>query len=98
MKAASRLTLHQRNLLYLTTPGLWPLWPYLPLVRRRAGQEEECGVLVDVMKSFGVPGYSSTVFRAIVFEMPDSLNGMLKLPRETYDTSEEIFIAGWRVD
>jgi hypothetical protein len=96
--ASPQMSLHQRNLLFFATPSLWPIWPYLPLVRRRPGQEEEYGVLVDVMKLFEVPGHSSTVFLSILFLMPADLDQMLELPKEVYDTPDEIFAAGWRVD
>jgi hypothetical protein len=39
----------QRNLLFMTRPALWPQWPFLPLVRRRPGRADECGVLCDVL-------------------------------------------------
>ena len=96
--ASPKMSLHQRNLLFFTTPDLWPIWPYLPLVRRRKGQEEEQGVLVDVMKVFRVTGHSSTVFLCNLYLMPAELDQMLKLPKEVYDTPDEIFAAGWRVD
>ena len=38
-----------RNLLFMTRPALWPQWPFLPLVRRRPGRADECGVLCDVL-------------------------------------------------
>ena len=33
------LPLRPHNLLFLRQPRLWPLWPFLPLVRRRAGSD-----------------------------------------------------------
>ena len=87
-----------RNLLFLGRPDLWPVWPFLPLVRRSDGQEEECGVLCDVLGLTGRPGHSATVHFANVFLLPPTLEGLLALPREVFDTPEEVFAAGWRID
>jgi hypothetical protein len=88
----------QRNLLFFTTPNLWPNWPVLPLVRRREGQEEELGLLVDAMGLADRPGYSATVFKTNIFLLPPTLEELLQLPREAFDTAEELFEAGWAVD
>jgi hypothetical protein len=96
--ASPRLSLRERNLLFLTTPALWPIWPYLPLTRRRPGQEQELGVLVAVMAAFGRPGYSSTVFISNVVQMPADIDAILQLPKEVFDCPDEIYAAGWRVD
>lgn len=88
----------QRDLLFFTTPSLWPQWPALPLVRRREGQDEEMGLLLDVMGLEGPPGYSATVLLCNLFELPPTLREALALPRECFDTPEEAYQAGWRVD
>lgn len=91
--------LRDRNLLFLTTPMLWPTWPFLPLVRRLPGQDEpECGVLYDARGASGTYGYSASVFRANVFLLPRNEAQILALPHYTYDTVEEILAAGWTVD
>ena len=87
----------RRNLLFLATPRLWPAWPFLPLVRR-AGAEEECGLLVDLLGLCGLAGYSATVFLCNLFCLPAGVDGLLALPKEAYDTPEEVLAAGWRVD
>ena len=87
-----------RNLLFLSTPSLWPFWPYLPLILRRPGKEEECGLLCDVLKLTGASGFSATVFMCNLFLLPTSLDAFLALPKQVYDTPEEIYAAGWRVD
>ena len=86
-----------RNLLYLRSPELWAAWPFLPLVRRRPGHEEECGLLYDVFHSKGVPGHGATVFFGNLFLLPRE-DEFLNLPREVYDNLEEVYAAGWRVD
>src|SRR6516225_5256099 len=52
-----------RNLLFLSTPRLWPVWPFLPVIRRRPGCDDECGVLYDVFGLKGTPGYAATVLQ-----------------------------------
>ena len=86
----------ERTVLFLTTPALWPMWPFLPVVRRRAGREE-LGVVFDA-RAAGLAGYSSTVFLTNVFALPDDLTALLNLPREAFDAADEVAAAGWRVD
>lgn len=88
-----------RNLLFLTTPELWPLRPFLPLVRRRDNPDNpECGVLYDARGASGTWGYSATVFRTNLFELPESEAELLVLPKCVYDAPEELFDDGWQVD
>ena len=61
-----------RNLLFLTTPDLWGLWPFLPLVRRREGQEQELGVLFDALHCCGVAGFSASVIFTNLFLLPQT--------------------------
>ena len=86
-----------RNLLFLTTPALWPDYPYLPLVRRGRG-EPELGLLYDALGVSGKAGYSATVMKCNLFLLPQTEEAFLALPREVYDTAEELYAAGWRVD
>jgi hypothetical protein len=88
----------RRSLHFISNPRLWPCWPYLPLVRRNPGVEEEYGVMFDAIGFCGKPGYSATVFLTILFEMPNTLSGFLALPKEVFDEKEEIVNAGWSVD
>jgi hypothetical protein len=88
--------LRDRTLLFLTTPALWPEWPFLPLVRRSKGQEE-LGVILD-SRSLELMGLSSTVYFTNLFVMPTTLNEFLALPHETFDSAEELVAAGWYVD
>jgi hypothetical protein len=87
-----------RDLLFLRTPALWPTWPFLPLMRRRPGQEEEYGVVYDFQGTSGRTGFSSTVFLSNLFLMPVNEDEMLALPHETFDNAEEIVAAHWHVD
>jgi hypothetical protein len=90
--------LRARNLLFITDPERWPAWPFLPLVRRRPDQPEECGLMFDAMGRCGLPGYSATVFFTNLFLMPRKLAAFLALPKEMFDTREELADAGWCVD
>ena len=95
---AAEERLRARNLHYMARPTLWQLWPFLPLVRRRPGQEEEYGLLYDALNMSGKTGIRATVLFCNYFEIPTSEEELLALPHETYDTPEEVFAADWRVD
>ena len=86
-----------RVLVFLTRPSLWPAWPYLPVVRRSRGLEE-LGVLFDFHGTSGLTGYSATVFVTNLFLAPADERMLLLMPREVYDTPEELADAGWDVD
>src|SRR5437588_12582165 len=94
---AERLA-RQRNLLFVRDPRRWPAWPFLPLVRRRAGCEEEYGLLYDAKGVSGRLGHSATVFVCNLFLLPGTEEEILALPREVHDTPEEVAEAGWTVD
>jgi hypothetical protein len=87
-----------RNLLFLSSPSLWPSWPYLPVIRRTPGQAEEYGVMFDAMTAMNLTGYSATVFFTSLFGLPRHVDDLLALPKEVFDRPEEIEAAGWRVD
>jgi hypothetical protein len=87
----------QRNLLFLTTPRLWPDWPFLPLVRRTP-PGEDLGLLYDCLSLDGRTGFSATVFFANLFLLPPTEDEFLALPKEVFATPEEVYSAGWRVD
>jgi hypothetical protein len=87
-----------RHLLFLAKPALWPAWPFLPLMRRRPGRDEECGLPFDALHFRGQPGPSATVFLGNLFALPPELEQFLALPRESFDTPEEVYDAGWRID
>ncbi len=86
-----------RTVLILSAPALWPVWPFLPLVRRRPGRAEELGVVFDA-RAAGLTGLSTTVYFTNMFFLPSDLSAFLALPHETFDTAEELTRAGWRVD
>ena len=88
----------ERNLLFLTTPALWPVWPFLPLVRRHPGGAEDYGLRYDCWTKAQRPGYQATVFLTNLFELPPTEDDLLALPKEVFDSAEEIYAAGWRVD
>ena len=86
----------ERTLLFLTTPALWPQWPFLPVVRRTRGNEE-LGVVFD-SRAAGLTGFSATVFHVNLYLLPPTLGRFLELPRDTYDSAEELIASGWAVD
>lgn len=81
----------------LASPALWPVWPFLPLVRRRTGTEE-LGVVFDARSVCGLTGYSATVFLCNLFTLPSRLDEFLALPREVFDNADELARASWQVD
>jgi hypothetical protein len=85
-----------RQLLLLREPALWPHWPFLPVVRSTSGQPE-CGLLFDAKRVCGRYGYSATVFLQSLLRLPTAVGDLLSLPREVFDTAEEVYAAGWRV-
>lgn len=86
-----------RHLFYVTTPTLWDMWPFLPVVRR-TGAKEELGLMFDRRGVRGETGYSATVFAANLFLLPPSFDEFLALPKEVFDSAEELLNAGWRID
>jgi len=85
-----------RTLLYLSMPPVWPMWPFLPVVRRTPGRLE-LGVVVDT-RAAGLTGYSSTVFLGNLFFLPNDFSDFIKLSKEVFDSAEELADSGWRVD
>jgi hypothetical protein len=86
----------ERTLLFLSNPALWPHWPFLPVVRRSRGHEE-LGVVFD-SRAAGLTGYSSTVVFCNLFRLPPEFEQFLALPKEVFDSAEELAGAGWSVD
>jgi hypothetical protein len=87
-----------RDLFFFAHPEHWPTWPFLPVVRRHADSSMEFGMLYDALHATGRTGYSSTVLLANFFLLPPTEAELLALPKEVFDTSEEMAAAGWRVD
>jgi hypothetical protein len=87
-----------RDLFFFREPTLWPAWPYLPLVRRRPDGVTDLGVLYDFAHTSGRTGYGCAVFLCNVVFVPDTEEEFLALPKEVFDTWEEVAAAGWAVD
>jgi hypothetical protein len=92
------LTGRRRDVYFFTHPRQWGLWPFLPLIRRCPGSEDELGVLFDALGACGLAGHSATVFLSNLFCLPRTLDELLTLPKEVFDAPEELADAGWRVD
>src|SRR4051812_19878672 len=88
----------QRDLFFFTHPEGWDRWPLLPVVRRHTDGTMDCGVLYDCAHTSGRMGYSGTVFLSNIFLLPETEEALLALPKETFDTPEELLGAGWTVD
>jgi len=98
MSATTDERVRRRNLLYLSHPLLWPVYPFLPLIRHRSDGETDYGLLYDLMGLYEIPGYGATVFLANLLLVPQKLKDFLALPKEVFDTPEELYQAGWRID
>ena len=96
---ASTQQCRQRHLAMMAAPASWPHYPFLPLRRDRAGMEgPDLGILYDAWGFGRTPGYSATVFVVGIFELPPTEEALFLAPREVFDTVDEVFDAGWRVD
>jgi hypothetical protein len=87
-----------RDLFFFRSPERWPAWPYLPVVRRKLDGSMDVGILYDFAHTSGRTGYGSTVFLCNVVFVPDTEEQLLALPKEVFDTFEEVSAAGWAVD
>jgi hypothetical protein len=88
-----------QNLQMMASPSRWPLHPWLPLQRGPdSNPAAELGVLYDAWGQSGTPGYSATVYFVNVVVAPLAADELFALPHETYDTLDELYDAGWRVD
>jgi hypothetical protein len=90
--------LRRRTLFCLSNHELWDFWPFMPVVRRKPGCEEEMGVVYDALHARSLPGYTCTVFLTNVFQLPETIEELIQLPHETFDTFDELANAGWTVD
>ena len=97
MRIARRAAM--RDLIFLSTPSLWTVHPYLPVIRRAArGDCQQLGVMYDAIGVSGLYGFSATVFLANVFTLPQTEADFLALPKCVYDTLDELVNDGWVVD
>lgn len=72
-------------------PDSWPAWPLLPLTRRVPDEEFECAFLVDQ------PGSEAKhLFKATIFEVKEVMADKTK--QERFESFEDIYRAGYRVD
>ena len=86
-----------RHLLLVTPPARWPAWPFLPVVRHGRGVTD-LGLMFDARGACGLTGYSATVFACNMYALPPTLDQFLALPKEVFDSGEELLANGWRVD
>jgi hypothetical protein len=68
------------------------------VIRHRPDGELDYGVLYDAYHASGRTGFTATIFLTNIFLLPAQLDEFLQLPREMFDTAEELALAGWRVD
>ena len=78
-------------------PWRWPCRPLLPLVRRRPDGGLDLGVLVEGLTS-QEPRLGTTVFCTNLLCFPMSEEQWQSLPKEAFDSLDDVLAAGWRVD
>lgn len=88
----------ERDLHFMGDSSLWNNWPFLPLVRRHPDGSTDFGVLFDAQSLGNLTGYQCTVWLTNLFLIPRKLDRFLALPKEVYDTFDELVAGGWRVD
>ena len=54
-----------RDLHWMSNPGLWITWPFLPLTRRHAVDDMHLGMLIDTAALSSLTGFRCTVFRSL---------------------------------
>jgi hypothetical protein len=91
------LNARARTLYLLTNRQEWNCWPFLPVIRRSSGSEE-FGVVFDCLRAGGPAGFSCAVWKVNLFMMPPQMEQFLMLPKEVFDTPDELADAGWVVD
>jgi hypothetical protein len=93
-----RLEGKARDLFVFRTPAQWETWPFLAVVRHKPDGEMDCGVMYDFAHISGRTGYGCTVFLCNFWLLPGTEEELVALPKEVFDTFEEMIAAGWAVD
>jgi hypothetical protein len=88
----------QRDLHFMADPSKWEVWPFLPVMRRHSADKTDYGVLFDAQGVCDLTGYRCAVFLTNLFNLPPKLDDLFALPKEVYDTFDELIAAGWHVD
>ena len=91
-------TATERDLLYFMTPQLWPLHPFLPIVRYKTGGEMNYGVVYNRDDDSRNGDSATTVYLTNLFNLPTTEAELFALPHETFDSIQAMAQAGWVVD
>ena len=81
-----------------TCPGLSV--PHVTLVEALASSDLDPGVARELAPRHvcGLTGYSATLSFTNLFCLPSTLPEFLALPREVFDSAEELADSGWCID
>ena len=88
-----------RDLMFVSTPSLWSLHPYLPVIRRSAAGDHQ-----QLRRRLRRPRRNRPVRILIngparnLFAMPETEAELLALPKIVYDTYDELLDDGWVID
>ena len=73
-----------RDITFMSTPSLWSVHPFLPVIRRSAvGGCQQLGVLYDAVGVSGRYGYTATVWLTNLFLLPKPKRNCLRCPRSS---------------
>jgi hypothetical protein len=79
---------------FMKNPELWPIWPRLPLKKRRGNLGFELAIMIEgTVSGRGIGTVKPIVYFATMYEVLDS-----DTPRKQYDSFEAIVEDGWVVD
>jgi hypothetical protein len=82
----------------MSDPARWPSHPFLFVVRDGDSENTEFGVMFDAFGLYGWTGFSATVFLSELVPLPATPTELAAVPRATFDTLDELLVAGWRVE
>jgi len=80
----------ERDVSMIKDPNMWPRWPALPM-KKLLGRQIKCGYIID-------DGKKPDIIIGSIFDIPRDPILLKALPREEYDSAEEVSADGWRVD
>ncbi len=89
MKRKPEISLEQRSLEFMKTPGKWPAWPFLPL-KRSLDQRPCMGLLIE--------SDGNVLPVVILRNLFDYETPLSKCQKVEYDSLEALVADGWRVD
>lgn len=82
-------------------PISWPLFPYFPVINKKRKRNDQIGCLVAIntLDPHRKKVSLYTVFLCSIIDITSfTIDEILELKKETYETEEEMIKAGWDLD